>query len=157
MTITPYVNSSDPKVVNKTLTQIYVTPPDVTFKDDVNMMAPVLIMAYDASLLTCNYVYIPLFNRYYYVTRIITSQQRLIMECKIDVLQSHSSEIDGFYALVARQADRTKEANLYLHDKEFRALAYKDAAVINFKNSSGQIVKLAKDMNMILTVAGGGV
>ena len=147
MTITPYVNSSDSRVVNKTLTQIYVTPPDVTFKDDVNMMAPVLVMAYDAGLLTCNYVYIPAFSRYYYVTRIITSQQRLIMECKIDVLQSHASAIENFSALLARCEN--SHFNKYLNDRAFKALSYDIATTKALPNS------FTKDMEFVLTVAGG--
>lgn len=156
MNIMPYVNSSDRRVVNKSLSAIYMTPKDVKFKDDVNIMAPVIEMAYDAALLPCNYIYVDTFDRYYYVDKIITGGQRLTFECHIDVLQSHATEISGFYALVARQADREKQANLYLHDKEFRALAYKDTEVIVFKNGSGKWVKLLKDLNMVLTVAGGG-
>lgn len=156
MTLTPYVNSSDNRVVNKTLTPVYITPLNVTFKGDVNIMAPVLEMAYDVGLLTCNYVYINTLGRYYYVNKITTGGQRLTMECKVDVLQTYATEIQSFNALVARQANREKEANLYLHDKEFRALAYKDVALIKFKDSNGKWVKLRKDMNMVLTVAGGG-
>lgn len=156
MNLTLYTNSSDNRVVNKSLTQIGLSTVSAVFKGDGNMITPVLELAYDANFMACNYIYIDIFSRYYYVTKMTVSQQRLIFECRIDVLQSHASAIAGFYALVARQADREKQANLYLHDKEFRALAYKDTETIVFKNSRGKWVKLLKDMNMVLTVAGGG-
>lgn len=148
MNITPYVNSSDRRVVNKTLSALYLTPKDIKFKGEVNIMAPVIEMAYDADLLTCNYIYIDTFARYYYIDKIITGGQRLTFECHIDVLMSHASEIEGFNAILARCEN--SHYNKYLNDRAFKSLAYKVASTRAFPKS------FTKDLEFVLAVAGGG-
>lgn len=148
MNITPYVNSSDNRVVNKTLSAIYLTPSDIKFKGEVNIMSPVIEMAYDAGLLTCNYVYIDTLARYYYVTKIITGGQRLTMECKCDVLQTYASEIEGFSAILARCEN--SHYNKYLNDRAFKSLAYKVVSTRAFPKS------FTKDLEFVMAIAGGG-
>lgn len=145
-TIKAYVNTSDRRVVTKTITQIGADISAV-FKGEADIMNPVIELAYNSSLLTCNYVYIDVFARYYYVTKIITGSQRITMELKDDVLMSHASEIRGMDAYLARV--EKNHFNKYLRDRAFKTLSYRVVKTIPFPKS------FEKDMEFVLTVAGG--
>lgn len=80
--------------VNKTLGTAIVKT--CSLKDGSSIEDPVLYMEHDATLLNCNYVYIPDFNRYYFVmgreivehTDFITLHVDVLMSFKTDILAS---------------------------------------------------------------------
>lgn len=97
-----YVNSSDPKAVNKNLQ--FVRSLKYTIKESSNVVDPVLYVKYNTDLLTCNYCYVEEFNRYYYVRNITVSNKHTIeLELMVDVLMSYADQIKGMYALVTKQ------------------------------------------------------
>lgn len=150
MTITLYINSSDKRVVNKSITKIK----DVTgsIKTDCSLTNPQLELAYDAGILNCNYVYIPDFGRYYYC-KVTASSQRVFLDCSCDVLKSFVEQVKNSNCIV-RRSEQSNKYNLYLNDPYFMTLAKDITEVIHFPNDNVFDV-----YSYILTVAGprGGV
>lgn len=84
---TLYINSSSNITAAKDIEPIA----DATFTVDslhsINVLAPDIITDYNPALLPANYVYIGLFNRYYYISYIETdTAERMIIHCKVDAL-----------------------------------------------------------------------
>ena len=53
---------------------------------------------------TCNYIYIPIFQRYYFIRNITSVRQKIWrFECEIDVLMTYKTGILGLDAYIARQ------------------------------------------------------
>lgn len=150
MTITLYKNTSDNRVVNKSLTLVKTVTGDL--KTDCSVVEPQLEIDYDSGLLDCNYVYIPAFNRYYFA-KLTTSTQRVIIDCKVDVLKTAYDYIKNNDCIVRRSAQSTKY-NLYLDDPYFMTTAKDITEVIHFPNDD-----VFSTHSYILTVAGprGGI
>lgn len=62
-----YNNQDDPNIINKTPQKI--SELDITFRQAIDEKQPILIM-HNTNLQNANYVYIPLFKRYYFITNI---------------------------------------------------------------------------------------
>lgn len=62
-------------------------------KDGITLEDPVLYLGYDATLLTYNYVYIPDFQRYYFVTGREIDGQTMYISLHVDVLTSFKNDI----------------------------------------------------------------
>lgn len=116
--------ADDRKIVDKAIdsTTLVKTCNSVHYKDDVDILNPVLEIAYDASLTTANYVYVPDWCRYYYINNITTGMQRLFFECHVDVLKTYSTDIKKLNCVIARQENKY---NLYLNDAKYHLLQYK--------------------------------
>lgn len=73
---------------------------------------PVFKIDVDTSLFKHNYVYIPDFARYYFITDITVTGKCMIVSCHCDVLKTYSSEIKQSSALI----NRSSKGNRYLVD-----------------------------------------
>lgn len=62
-----YNNQDDPNIINKTPQKI--SELDITFRQAIDEKQPILIM-HNTNLQNVNYVYIPLFKRYYFINNI---------------------------------------------------------------------------------------
>ena len=144
MTITVYKISDDRRVVNKTIGTAVATLTAV-FKNDADILYPVLEVAYNASVLTANYLYIDTLQRYYYIKNIKLDRQRLFLECEVDVLKSYYNEIKNLSCVVARQENNY---NTYLNDGVWRNLQPKEVITLPFTQS------FYRQCNFILTVGG---
>lgn len=113
MTITLYSNGSDAKVLNKTLTKI-ADIPNVRLKEYTNIITPVLLLTLTPNVINANYVYIPDFNRYYYVTNLEYQTNTTVqLTLSVDVLYSFRN------AILASEITAIRSSNLYnkyLHD-----------------------------------------
>lgn len=92
MEIIFYNNTSDCKVVNKSLTEVVTLSGNLRSK--INVRTPQIDVEYSEELLTCNYCYIELFKRYYYIDSIsveYTGIATINLTC--DVLMSFKDEI----------------------------------------------------------------
>ena len=135
MTITLYKISDDRIVINKhTDTQHKLGELTAHFKEDTDVLNPVLEIAYNASYSSANYVYVSAWNRYYYITGIKTGMQRMFLTCEVDVLMSYKEDIKKLNCIVSRQADKNF-CNLYLNDGIFKALQSKQIVPLPFPNS----------------------
>lgn len=90
MTVTLYTNSSDNKVVSKSITQIESKTCN-PFKE-VSVIAPVIIVAGEISA-SVNYMYIDKFARYYYITNIVYNGNQSVIYGRVDSLMSFSANI----------------------------------------------------------------
>ena len=102
-------------------------------KDDCSILDPVIEVAYNADILTSNYMYIPAFGRYYFINNITTSTQRLYISAHVDVLMTYSTDIKTLRCVVDRQADPWK-CNLYLNDAARRSQARFNVRIAAFPN-----------------------
>lgn len=115
-----YTNNSASNVVDKDLTQL--TNRTGTLRDGTSVIDPVIRFqsAGNAELALfrdSNYCYIAEFGRYYYITEIITVQERLIeVHMHVDVLMTYKNVIRAQMAVVSRQAE---QYNLMLDDGWF--------------------------------------
>lgn len=113
-----YFCHSTSNVVDKELNQEF----DVigTLRAGSSLIDPVLLIEANSPGFhsnDVNYIYIPEFRRYYYITNIISANFRLWeIHCHVDVLMSYKEQIRAQTAIVARQES---QYNLYLDDGIF--------------------------------------
>ena len=150
MNVNLYRNTSETNKVGKTLTPIG-TVLDVVLKDQTSITDPVLLLSgIDAAVLAgVNYIYIPVFLRYYLV-KDITSVRNGVWEirCHVDVLESWKTQIKQNIAIVARQQEKW---NLYLNDGQFKIYANPQIGFQVFPSGFDN-----QSPCYVLAVAGGG-
>lgn len=92
-----------------------------------------------------NYIHIPEFNRYYFVTNVVSDNNKLItISAHVDVLKSFASDIRECGAIIRRQEN---VYNLLLDDGMFKA----------YQNSKHKIIAFEREFNQfsyILALAG---
>lgn len=95
-----YNNKSDKKVAQKDLTLISTIECDIY--NTLNVLTPDLVINNrQHNLLNCNYCYIAELNRYYYCDVTIYKHQTVI-QCTVDPLKSHITEIQQLYCTAVR-------------------------------------------------------
>lgn len=89
------VNFYNMKLKKNELNKVLNTPivKACSVKDGITLEDPVLYLGYDSTLLTYNYVYIPEFNRYYFVTGREIDGQTMYISLHVDVLASFKNDI----------------------------------------------------------------
>lgn len=145
MSFTMYTNTSDNRVIDKSITAVG-TALSCTFKDDTSMENPTIIIDAAAYNSSCNYGYLDDTGRYYYVVDVTFSQQRCYLQLKVDVLKSFASEIKACKAIATRSESKY---NSYINDGEYPALQYGNPVIKKFPRG------LNKGMSYVLTIAGG--
>lgn len=114
ITVKTYKYDSPNFFIDKTL--IAMDTYTGVLKDETSVLDPVFEVESDSSLANCNYVWIEEFNRYYYVTNIISVTDKLWrLTCHVDVLMTYKPQIKAHGAIVSRQQNLF---NLYLPDGE---------------------------------------
>lgn len=122
MTIKLYVNTSDPKAVDKQLTSELVV--SGTARAPLDMVDPVLEVEGDivSTIGKYNYLYIEDYARYYFINSITGDNYNMsTISCHVDVLTTFSAW------LRQRQATITRNQylyNAYLNDPDFPTYAY---------------------------------
>ena len=145
MNITFYKNNSDKRYLNKTLSNALVVS-GVSLYDSTSVTNPVLKVSGGATkIATYNYLYIPDFNRYYYITDFTVENGYILVSCKVDVLMSYASAISACECVAKRQENAY---NFYLHDDRFKTYAYKNLFIHKFTSP------FTKASKFILTVNG---
>lgn len=93
-----YKNSAESNRVDKTnfLTEYFVA--EGTLKESTSIINPSMLIEFNLEqkkeIMKCNYAYIPLFNRYYYIQHVISEFTNLFtIELKVDVLMSNKDKI----------------------------------------------------------------
>ena len=113
MTVHLYNNSADNTILDKGNYLSTVRPNiNADVKGSCSVEHPVLILDYAG--VDFNYVYIPAFSRYYYVTEIVVNTAgRVMISCQSDVLYSFKDSIKILSVMVTRNE---KEFNNALTD-----------------------------------------
>lgn len=102
------------------------------FRDEEDIVNPVILIEFDGTLTDCNYMHIAALNRYYFITRIEsvrTKLWRIYAHC--DVLKTYSEGILGTEAVVSRSESRY---NLLLNDSMFKVYSNPRLQIANFPN-----------------------
>lgn len=116
---------------------------DIRIGDSVSIKIP--------TLTKCNYMYIPNFNRYYYITNIRIIRNTIAnITGHVDVLKSFSSEIKANSALVKRSSQKSVYKKM-LDDGCFKV--YNNPHIVT-KKFNGKT--FSKTPDFVLAVSGGG-
>lgn len=100
--ITLYQNSAEPNRLDKTKYLKDIGKIFGTFREPTSLTNPTITIQQDG-VPTFNYIYIPTFNRYYYVTEITSLRKGLWqIDCTVDVLMSYKDAIRECPARVER-------------------------------------------------------
>lgn len=151
MEIKFYNVTDDNRVVNKTLGNVVRTVQAQVY-DNCSIMTPRLLLAYHSDVVNSNYIHIPTWNRYYYITDVTGMPgNRCIVSCREDCLMSNRTQILTLDANVLRTEGG--ESNNLVVDSKMPNQANRHCKTIRF---SGQPFS-ASDSNAIylLTVVGG--
>lgn len=144
MSFQMYTNTSDNRVINKSLTQIG-SALTCTFKDNTSMENPTIIISPDAYSSACNYGYLSDTGRYYYVADVEFSQQRVLLHLKVDVLKSFASGILSSECIANRSSSKY---NVYLDDNYYPRLEYSNVFTKAFP------ISFSKSLKYLLIVGG---
>lgn len=99
-----YKNYSDNNVLNKYIVSVGVLYG--TLRDECNILTPTLLLEME-SIPVFNYVYLDIFNRYYYVTRIDSVRNNLWrISLKVDVLMSYKDILLDTGMWISRNENR---------------------------------------------------
>lgn len=97
MTVKEYKNSSNSMEVNKDIT--FIMNHDCILYNSTSITSPVLKFK---NIPTGNYLYIPYFNRYYFIVDIVTDNGCCYVSCKCDVLYTYKDNIYGTEQYISR-------------------------------------------------------
>lgn len=147
---TLYVNSSDERYVNKSLSTIGEY--NIVFKSDENSIRPTLKISDSNIPETANYVYLSELNRYYYIRKKRYSKQCIYLECELDPLMSFRSQLGSMEAIISRNE---RLYNLYLNDDKMEMLNYPYYQTLNMKCVEG--TPFSMGTNQILLALVGAV
>lgn len=131
MNIKIYHNYSANNKLNKTITLLIEK--NVKLKNETNIIRPTIILTGDISN-NMNYVYIPKFNRYYYIVdkkSINNEMYEIFLE--VDVLMSFKEIILNLHCIIDKQQDLTN-INKYYNDGSFIVSSKEFIKTINFPN-----------------------
>lgn len=145
MKVNLYVNNSDSSHLDKSLSS--AGSYSGTLKENCTVVDPSIILKYNGSPSHINYMQIPEFGRYYYITNWTSIAQGLWMVSgHTDVLMSFRDQIRQNSGIITRQEYLW---DLYLDDDRFLIRAPRQFENISFPGRMGNAT------GFILTVAGG--
>lgn len=136
-----YHTADNSNTVNKTLQPI--TTVDIIFRQAVNEASPFIIMNKD-KLTGSNYVHIPNFNRYYFISSVNNYTANLVrIELVTDLLMTYKDDILNTPVLItASNTPSYFSSNLPTQTKNIKRVVKSD-------------VTLEKENSLILTTIGG--
>ena len=147
MNISLYKTNSEKNVVYKTITN-EVNFSNVTFKNPTEILNPVITLSTAIDVESYNYCYIPEYNRYYYISNIVSVVNGLwSLNLSVDVLMSFKQYFANFDVILKRSQT---VYNKYINDGEIITEA--DNIISTFKFPQ---TPLSKQMYFILTTVGG--
>ena len=118
---------------------------------------PVLIVNGDVT--SYNYVYVPCFNRFYYINDITIKTDKLkFVSCEVDALQSFKSEIGNLECIISDIGDKSK-AKLLANNNAWFMEQDKNVITMTFKDEHKRNMGFERGENSgesyILAIAGG--
>lgn len=142
--------TSDGDVLGKTFSDALTIEGKLLHNE--NILKPTFVI--EGNVFAYNYAYIPLFNRFYYITdMVVLGGSMTEVHFSVDFLQSHKEAILANDAIIERQE---KKYNTYLNDTNIWTKQNKNIDIIPFLDSEGNEFNFARENNCyILTIAGG--
>ena len=138
--------TSEKNKIGKSISNLYTA--SGALREGTSIINPVIMIsgANVPTLKNANYMHIPDFNRYYFITDIKSIRNGLIeISGHVDVLQTYSSQIRNNTAIIKRNANSW---NLYIEDGLFKT--YANPHIFTKEFPSG-----FSDPSFVLSVAGG--
>lgn len=140
-----YLNSSENNRLEKSISRL------TTFSGELRSECSIIdpVITFEGSLTQfagANYLYIPSFNRYYFIRNIRSIRNGLVeVSAHVDVLMSFASAIKGNSAIIKRNANKW---NLYLNDGSLKC--YQNPMILTKAFPAGFTTQ-----EFVLAVAGG--
>lgn len=149
MTLALYENKSDEIVLDKNITTLATY--NGYMKNESSILNPIVRIegAFNiGNLVNANYMYLPDYRRYYYITDIAQIRANLVeITGRVDVLMSFKDEIRLCSGIVRKNA---KEYNLYLDDGTLKV--YQNKLIITKEFPSG--FPIENDRYILITAGG---
>ena len=145
MTINLYNYGDEKNVIHKALSSPVVMTGEL--RDGTSITDPAILIEYTDPHIF-NYVYIPEFSRYYFITDIVSTRQGLWeIYLHVDVLKSYEEDINECSCIL----ENTQSEGLteYMQDDRYRALVKDKTDIISFNYG------LLENGEYILITAGG--
>ena len=131
MDIVFYNTSSERNALNKVLQEGITL--HGAFRDECSISDPEFIIESDTNFTKYNYVYIPEFSRYYFVTAVTSVRTKVWrLSLHVDVLMSFKSFIMTSYVLL-EESEITAASN-YLNSDSWVSQVRRNTTVMNFPN-----------------------
>lgn len=143
-----YINLSNRNVFDKNLLLQATVP--ITFKDRVDVINPVIRLTYNELYLKANYMFLEMFNRYYFVEKREIINNEIIYTLHVDVIYTFKDQIKACNA-TAERCSKDGKYNRYLNDKEFMGLQNSRITITKFPSG---FAKDADKQSYILLVGG---
>lgn len=147
MTIDLYNNTSENNKLDKDIT--LVSSLSGSLRAGTSLLTPDIMIEGSAGSFTpgVNYMHIPDFGRYYYITDVTTERNNvIIIKGRVDVLKTYASQIRNCTGIIRRNAE---DWNLYINDGSLMTYANDYVNAQNFPHGfSGE--------SLILLVKGTG-
>lgn len=122
---------------------------NVVFKRETSLLNPTFIMTIDNDVY--NYVWVPDWGRYYFVTDIVHGNSNLCeLRCTLDVLATYQDEIRNYVGFV----ERTSHPTWYNTDINDNAISVED--VVEFMDSESTYCNIASGLLYIVRIIGRG-
>ena len=149
MTISLFQYKGTPRAINKNGRFTgYKTENNVQLKEPSSITDPRLILLYKKSYLSCNYLYIQDFGRYYFINNInVLPGGRLEITAHVDVLYTYSKQILSSGAFVERKSNTGVDTDLIAQD--YPLTVDNDTGGVDF--SSGGLDTSAGEFVVFLT------
>ena len=143
--------SSEHDVIGKTFDEVNYLKLEGKLVQNQSMLNPQFIIEGDVT--DYNYAYIPMFERYYYITDIVCNSMSLeTVSFSVDALNSWQTDILNCRAIVERQESKY---NAQMNDPNYWTLQSKTVLIKPFLDGSKNELVFDRDHNtFILTIAG---
>lgn len=149
MEIRLYRSLADKKKLDKTSQLTLIGTKQANLKADTSTQNPHFLIAKFHAYEQVNYLYVPYFDRYYFVNNQTLLKGGIVdFDCKSDVLMSRKNQLLNLTALVRRQENKK---NSFLIDNELITQSNTNF----FCKTVGTSV--LSDYNIYITTCGGGV
>lgn len=154
-----YNNTNDKRAVNKTLTALLSV--QASLVPGSSAINPQLRVRWNSGVPQYNYMYIPAFNRYYFITDITADTGgAVIISGKVDVLMTYAAAFKLCPAIVIRYSRNEQHGSArstYIPDNQLPISTGKVLKCVEFEGTDINIdVATMTSTNFVLNVAGGG-
>ena len=151
MNIDFYRTNDENIVINKTKTLLGTLTG--TLKDSCSIKNPVFTInrPLNDSLITANYVNIPLFGRYYFIEDLVIDGQFYIYYCKCDVLESFYNDFKNIPQVITRHET---QFNVNLQDDQLPLSSEKDFKIVPIGTTPFNVTDI--DYNIVLNASNEG-
>lgn len=140
MIINIYSTADDKRVIDKTLTLVMENA-SCQLVEGCSALDPVVKLSMNAAVYTANYMYIPYFGRYYYITNIEVIEGNVLrISGHVDVLKTYSAQLKNCTINTRRNENNY---DMYLPDDrpvESRYIRYSKDFPTSFDDYEGSYI-----------------